>query len=147
MLSTILSYIYDKLTRSYISLHRKCAFESTETTPFRVQTHIEEKQNLAWKVSTVRIVYLELKAVVEWCAIVKDSEEFVEVKILGIMVLRRLLLDDSLNNVLTITIGAPRAFKNVSETCTNSVFRCDDIEFCLAGKELTYHTYDRRTSI
>ena len=29
MLSTILTYIYDKLTRSYISLHRKCAFEST----------------------------------------------------------------------------------------------------------------------
>lgn len=44
--------------------------------PFPVQTHIDSKHNLNWKGTTVRMVYIELKAVVEEYAHVKDSESF-----------------------------------------------------------------------
>ncbi len=46
------------------------------TLPFRVETHIEGKYNLAWRESNVRVVYLDLKAYVESYAQVKDNDEF-----------------------------------------------------------------------
>ena len=63
---------------------RRAAADKVEPTvriplPFSVQRHTEEKFNLAWRDSIVRIVYLELKATMESDAIVKDSDAFEEV--------------------------------------------------------------------
>ena len=60
---------------------RWAAADNVESTgriplPFSVQTHIEEKFNLAWRDLTVRILYLRLKATIESYAIVKDSDAF-----------------------------------------------------------------------
>lgn len=60
---------------------RKQASDNVESTvriplPFAVQTHIDAKYNLAWRDSTVRIVYLELKAILETYAVMKDSDQF-----------------------------------------------------------------------
>ena len=62
---------------------RRAAADNVESTvrialPFSVQTHIEEKFNLAWRDSTVTIVYLGLKATIESYAIVKVSDAFEE---------------------------------------------------------------------
>lgn len=44
--------------------------------PFAVQTHIESKYNLCWKGTTVRMVYIDLKAVMEQYAHINDNESF-----------------------------------------------------------------------
>ncbi len=44
--------------------------------PFRVQTHIEGKYNLAWSETNVRVVYFDLKAYVETYDQVMDTDEF-----------------------------------------------------------------------
>lgn len=44
--------------------------------PFVVQTHIYGKYNLAWRDSTTRMVYLDLKGVVEEYAVLNDAESF-----------------------------------------------------------------------
>jgi len=62
---------------------RKRAADSVTSTarillPFAVQTHIESKTNLAFKDSGTKLVYVDLKAMAETYAVVKDNDEFQE---------------------------------------------------------------------
>ena len=44
--------------------------------PFPVQTHIDSKFNLAWRESSTKMVYIEMKAFAEQYSVVNDEDEF-----------------------------------------------------------------------
>ena len=46
--------------------------------PYVVETHIQEKHNLAWVDDTTKMLYVRLRAFVEQYAVENDTEEFVE---------------------------------------------------------------------
>lgn len=61
-------------------LRRKCGDDIVSTTkislPFPVETHVHEKFNLAWRDNSTKLVYVELKAVMDSYGHRNDQQDF-----------------------------------------------------------------------